>query len=154
MSATDREPDEKRERISIFEREVSRRDLLKGTAAAGLTFGLGGILAACGGGGGGGGNEAAPATTATTAGATATTAAETPKPGGRLRIAVIGGGTAETFDPGLVGLSADAGYARAQGVFDRLVEIKPDLSGYDLSLADSLEPNADATEWTIRLKSG
>src|SRR5262249_32269558 len=36
----------------------------------------------------------------------------------------------------------------------RLVEIKPDLSGYDLSLAESIEPNAKATSWTIRLKEG
>ena len=157
--AKDRQPNEKRQRISIFEREVSRRDLLKGTAVAGLAASLGGILAACGGGDEGEATPAAPPPAAgTTAPGAATTAAATPaaeqpKPGGRLRIAVIGGGTAESFDPGLVGLSADAGYARSVGVFDRLVEIRPDLSGYDLSLADSFESNAEATEWTIRLKS-
>jgi peptide/nickel transport system substrate-binding protein len=133
MSGKDHEPDERRERIAIFERELSRQDLLKATAAAGIA----GVLA------GGLGGLSGPAA-----------AAAKPKPGGRLRLAVIGGGTAESFDPGKVGLSADAGYARAQGVFDRLVEIRPDLSGYDLSLAESFESNPKATVWTIRVKPG
>jgi peptide/nickel transport system substrate-binding protein len=161
MTGKDRQPDGKRERIWIFEREISRRELLKGTAAAGIVAGLGGILAACGGDNGGEAAAPAPAPSTTSGGATepaattgaaATGAAEEPTAGGRLRIAVIGGGTAESFDPALVGLSADAGYARSIGLFDRLVEIRPDLSGYDLSLADSFEANADATEWTIRIK--
>jgi peptide/nickel transport system substrate-binding protein len=130
MSGTARKPDEKRGRISIFERELSRQDFLKGTAALGiagvLPMGLPGRALA----------------------------AQRPKRGGRLRLAVVGGGTAETFDPGKVGLSADAGYARAIGVFDRLVEIRPDLSGYDLSLAESFESNPKGTIWTIRLRPG
>jgi peptide/nickel transport system substrate-binding protein len=132
MSGKDRQPDgEKHERIAIFERELSRRDFLKGTAGAALA----GVVPL------GVAGRAAPAV-------------EKAKPGGRLRIGVIGGGTAESFDPGKVGLSADAGYARAVGVYDRLVEIRPDLSGYDLSLAESFESNPRATVWTIRLRPG
>ena len=109
MSEKDRQQGdgEKRERIQIFEREYSRRDVLKTAGAAGLVAGLSGILAACGGGSGDGG-EAPPATTAA-AGVTtrepprrapATTAAEAgPVTGGRLRVGHVGGGKAESFNP-------------------------------------------------------
>ena len=40
---------EKREKIWIFEREYTRRDVLKSAGAAGAAAGLAGILAACGG---------------------------------------------------------------------------------------------------------
>jgi peptide/nickel transport system substrate-binding protein len=122
------------ELIRIFEREFSRGDLLKGTAALGVAGMLSGGLGSLAD--------------------SAAAAVAQPKLGGRLRIAVIGGGTAESFDPGKAGLSADAGAARSQGVFDRLVEIRPHLDGYDLSLAESIEPNKNATAWTIRLRPG
>src|SRR5262249_36867542 len=63
-------------------------------------------------------------------------------------------GQAESFDPGKAGLSADAGAARAANLYDTLVFINPDLNGYHLGLADSVEPNSNLTSWTIRLKPG
>ena len=107
MSEKDRQPDDKRERMWIFEREYSRRDVLKGAAALGAAAGLSGILAACGGGSTSSSEGETPATTA--AGATTSAAADTggaetaaaggPVTGGRLRVGHVGGGKAESFNP-------------------------------------------------------
>jgi peptide/nickel transport system substrate-binding protein len=69
-------------------------------------------------------------------------------------VGFIGGGAAESFDPGQAGVSGYIGAARDMAMYDRLSQIRPDLSGVDLMLAESFEPNSDNTEWTIRLKSG
>jgi peptide/nickel transport system substrate-binding protein len=134
MSPIDRSPIDAQGSSHIFEHEVSRRDLLKGTAALGVAGALSGSL--------GGFVDAASA------------AAAKPRYGGRLRLAMIGGGQAESFDPGKVGLSADAGAARAANLYDTLVFLKPDLTGYYLGLAESIEPDKKLTSWTIRLKRG
>ncbi len=132
MSPRDRTPTEPLGSGGALEQGLSRRDLLKGAAA----FGAAGVL-----GWGPLAGEAA--------------AAAAPKRGGLLRLAMIGGGQAESFDPGKVGLSADAGAARAANLYDTLTFLKPDLTGYTLGLAESIEPdNAKLTSWTIRLKSG
>lgn len=77
----------------------------------------------------------------------------TPKRGGKLRVASLGGGSTETLNPLLAGINAiDIG--RGQMLFDWLVG-PPLLSGEaPLRLAESMEPNSDASEWTIRLRKG
>jgi peptide/nickel transport system substrate-binding protein len=135
MSTRDRVTTDSPEAGGAFDQELSRGDLLKGAAAlgaAGALAGFGGLPSSAFG-----------------------AVRQKPKRGGRLRLAMIGGGQAESFDPGKVGLSADSGAARAANLYDTLTFIKPDLTGYRLGLAQSIEPdNAKRTSWTIRLRPG
>jgi peptide/nickel transport system substrate-binding protein len=71
--------------------------------------------------------------------------------GGRLRIGLEGEGQAETLNP--MKVVADADFARAWNLFDNFV--RPRLNGAaENALAESFEPNADASVWTIRLRRG
>jgi peptide/nickel transport system substrate-binding protein len=155
MSRDDRKDGEKRERIWIFEREYSRRDVLRSAAAAGAAAGLSGILAACGG------EEAAAPPAEAPAEAPAppageTTAAETtapaegqPTPGGRLRVAHVGGGKAESFNPAIGSTFIDA--SRYMNLYDPIVRVLPDNSVAP-GLALEWEPNADSTVWQLKLR--
>jgi peptide/nickel transport system substrate-binding protein len=78
-------------------------------------------------------------------------ASGTPKSGGTLKVAFIGGGTKESLDPGL-GIS-EHDDARVTNIFDTLTVLNDD-STVDNYLAESFEPNADATRWQIKLRSG
>ena len=157
MSEKDRQQREKRERIQIFEREYSRRDVLKTAGAAGMVAGLSGILAACGGGSGDGG-EAPPATTAAggaTSGAAettppATTAAEGgPVTGGRLRVGHVGGGKGESFNPARGSTFIDA--SRYYNLYDPLARVSPDLE-IEPGLALEWNANSDSTQWEVKLR--
>lgn len=108
---------------------VSRRGLLIG--AAGVA-----ALGACG---------PAPA-------GDAVPAAGPPRPGGRLRVALAGNSpTADDLDPHVAGSAA--GGALGRNVWDRLVSYDNDLT-LRYRLAESLQPNADGTEWRITLRPG
>jgi peptide/nickel transport system substrate-binding protein len=122
---------------------LTRRRLLQrtGVAVGGLT--ALGTIAACGDDG---------ASDATSSSTTASATSEgTPKQGGRLRIAYVGAGDAEQMDPTLGYATIDN--TRSNQLYDRLARPAPDLS-LQLELAESIEPNADASEWTIRLRDG
>jgi peptide/nickel transport system substrate-binding protein len=149
---------EKREKIWIFEREYTRRDVLKGAGAAGVAAGLTGILAACGG------EEAAAPPAEPTAPPAAPPAesgappAETGAPpaaagdiktGGRLRVGHVGGGKAESFNPAVTSSFIDA--SRQLNVYDLLVRTNPDLS-LAPGLAVEWEPNTDSTVWQFKLR--
>jgi peptide/nickel transport system substrate-binding protein len=118
----------------------TRRDFVKGTAVAGAAMGLSGILAACGGGSSGSPdpNAGSPATGA-------------PRRGGRLRIADPGGGTTETLDPAVSVNLIDE--MRDRQLYDTLTFFKEDWT-IEYRLAESLEPNADASVWQLKLRSG
>jgi len=111
---------------------LTRRELLRRGTVAGLSLPvLGAILAAC------------------SSSSTTSTTAVRPKRGGTLKAGLTGGGSSDTLDAdnGLV----DLDFARVIQLYDPLVNIS--LSGgLALQLAESVEPNADATEWTIRLR--
>ncbi len=150
MSEKDRQPDDKRERMWIFEREYSRRDVLKGAAALGAAAGLSGILAACGGGSTSSSEGETPATTA--AGATTSAAADTggaetaaaggPVTGGRLRVGHVGGGKAESFNPATGSTFIDA--SRYYNLYDPLVRVSPELENQP-GLALEWNANSDST---------
>ncbi|MET9648289.1 ABC transporter substrate-binding protein [Streptomyces syringium] len=72
-----------------------------------------------------------------------------PKRGGRLRAAFAGGGAAETLDPHLSNLFADA--ARAKALFDKLADYGSDMSARP-RLATRWEPNAGLDRWTVTLR--
>ncbi len=120
--------------------QIDRRSFLQRAALAGSLFAVGG-LAACTQDGGDTPNPSA--------GATGPTAS--PSRGGRLRIGMTSGGSSETLDPALFIALPDV--ARGLNLYERLVRMNADLE-LDMDLAESIEPNADATEWTFRLQDG
>ena len=92
-----------------------------------------------------------PAPTESTAAAETTAAGEAPKTGGTLRLAVSGGGVTESLDPHAIVNAPDQ--ARALNIFDRLSQTTADLQ-IENTLAESIEGNADATVWQVKLKDG
>ncbi|HET7015594.1 MAG TPA: ABC transporter substrate-binding protein [Streptosporangiaceae bacterium] len=136
--AEDRLTSEARSRLS----GPGRRRFLQAAGVGGLILGAGGSLAACGssggsssssaqtGGGGGGGK---------------------PKHGGVLKVAIAGGSTSDTMDPNNAYNTPD--WVRVPTVYEQLANI--DANGLaQLQLAEEITPNADATEWTVRVRKG
>jgi peptide/nickel transport system substrate-binding protein len=114
---------------------LGRRSFLRSAALGGTMLAVPGVLtAACG--------SSSPSP--------APSGAQKPRYGGRLRVAMVGG-SVTTLDPGLAVAEIEA--ARATNLFDRLVNLKPDLS-LEMDLAESMEPNANASVWTVRLRPG
>jgi peptide/nickel transport system substrate-binding protein len=111
----------------------SRRTLLQvgGTAAV---LGLG-TLSACTGKGGTG---------------TQGSGGGTPVRGGSLRVGATSGGSGDTLDAQNPLTTMD--FLRTGALFEQLVMMSGTTGRPELVLAESIEPNADATEWTIRVK--
>jgi len=122
------------------DRGFSRRQVLRG-AGAGLAFAsAGGLLAACGGG--------------SSSSALTGSAGESggkPVRGGTLRIGAIGGSNADTLDAHE--LLSNADFVRAPQLYNALAQINS-KGKVELELAESFEPNKDATEWVIRVRDG
>jgi peptide/nickel transport system substrate-binding protein len=118
---------------------LSRRDFLKFGGGAVLLGATGGVLGACG--------SSTPSTSPTGAGSPT----GTPKRGGQLIAGLTGGDSSDTVD-GQKGVN-NVDFARIVSLYDALViwdlNCKPQLS-----LAESIEPNKDATLWTIKLRPG
>ena len=121
----------------------SRRDFLQRTLGGAAVVGVGGLLAACGSGSGSGTTSSSTTTT--------TSAANKPKRGGSLRLASSGGGTSDTLDGNNCVENLD--FARAPQLYDCLMEVDANAIPQP-ALAEELTPNADATEWTIRIRKG
>lgn len=116
---------------------LSRRTLLR--TAAGITVGAAGagLLTACGS------DTKTPAADAKPSLA--------PKRGGKLRAAFIGGSN-ETANV-LKAANTPIDYVRARAIYDELCVL--DSEGRtEMQLAESLTPNADGTEWTLKVRSG
>jgi peptide/nickel transport system substrate-binding protein len=77
--------------------------------------------------------------------------AATPKPGGNLRVAITGGGATDTLDAHTMNTSPDL--SRVMTLYEGLTTLDNDSKLINV-LAESFEPNATATEWTIRLRKG
>jgi peptide/nickel transport system substrate-binding protein len=69
-----------------------------------------------------------------------------------LRVAVSGGGEAETLNPLLSG-NDTASWLRGLSLFEWVAVLGPDLEP-KLHLAESIEANSTGSEWTIRLRQG
>ncbi len=121
----------------------SRRDFLQRTLGGAAVVGVGGLLAACGSGSSSGTTSSSTTTT--------TSAANKPKRGGSLRLASSGGGTSDTLDGNNCVENLD--FARAPQLYDCLMEVDANAIPQP-ALAEELTPNADATEWTIRIRKG
>ena len=77
--------------------------------------------------------------------------AETPKRGGQIRFAWAQHGPSDTLDPILATNTID--YGRSRLTYNNLCRIGADLTAGP-ELAESFEANADATEWTFKLRKG
>jgi peptide/nickel transport system substrate-binding protein len=76
---------------------------------------------------------------------------EQPKRGGNLRVAILGGGSADTLDANYNLSQPDA--SRVLCLYQPLRRVRHG-NVFDDLLAESMECNADATVWTIRLRKG
>ncbi|GAB7003308.1 ABC transporter substrate-binding protein [Nocardioides sp. AN3] len=100
-----------------------------------------GGLAACDGSGGG------------QPGAAATGAAGgTPRRGGSLRVGATSGGTGDTLEAQSPLTTMD--FLRVGALFEQLVQMNGKTGQPEMVLAESIEPDAKATAWTIRIKPG
>jgi len=116
---------------------LSRRTFLGRAAAIGAAIGATGALPTAASGG----PKAAEAT---------------PKRGGTLKVGGAGGApSVDTLEPSAEGGAEALSLAYRFNVFSRLADNDPHGTGtFKLQLAESMEPNAKATVWLIRLKRG
>jgi len=77
--------------------------------------------------------------------------AATPKKGGSLRMASNLHGPDDQLDPTLFTSTID--YTRGRATYNSLVQHSNDLTPQP-ELAESFEPNANATEWTFKIRKG
>jgi peptide/nickel transport system substrate-binding protein len=115
--------------IDVYEEEaaLTRAELLRAAAAAGLGLSATGLLAEHAG----------------------AAVAQRPRRGGRLRVGHVGGGKGETFNPARGSSFIDA--SRYFNLYDPLVRVRPDLSPAP-GLALRWIPNKNSTLWLIRLR--
>jgi peptide/nickel transport system substrate-binding protein len=116
--------------------DLSRRDFTKAAVLGSMAAGATGLLSAC---------SSAP--TKTTAAAPSTK----PRTGGTLRAAISGGASSDTLDP--LNAVNNADFARVDNLFEPLLGLTPDAQP-EYILATELTPNANATQWTLRLRQG
>jgi peptide/nickel transport system substrate-binding protein len=131
---------------------ISRLDFLRGAAGLGLAVGAGGFLAACGGGG-----SSSSGTSAAGVAGTAISDAlpgGTPVKGGTFTVGMLTLGSAENLFPGTAVPNPDV--ARGFSLYNFLFYPNEGQNLYPLvpGLAESAEPNADATLWTFKLRDG
>ena len=116
---------------------IDRRQLFaRGAQGAVGAFAAADLLAACGG-------------SSSSASSTATTRAA-PKRGGTLTVGQLTSGATESMVPGT---DVETYSTRALSLYESLWTAGPDLTPIPI-LVESAEPNATATRWTIRLRSG
>jgi peptide/nickel transport system substrate-binding protein len=108
------------------------------------------VLALLAGGCGDDGNAAEPAvgsTVPTTVGPTTTLA---PVKGGSITVGVLT--EIAGLDPTMLTSSGTTGGIEAAAIYDTVVRFDPQTKRYEGRTAASIEPNADYTQWTVRLK--
>ena len=118
-----------------FEALVDRRRFVGLLGAGAASVGAGGLLAACG-------SSSSSSSSAPTG---------KPKRGGSLRVGLTGGASSDTLDPLAQVTIPDL--ARSPQLFNSLVQFQSN-GQLKLTLAEEITPNANATEWTIRLRKG
>jgi peptide/nickel transport system substrate-binding protein len=117
---------------------LSRRRLLKLAATTGAAAAAVPLLDACSSGSG-------------TSPASSPAGSATPRRGGDLRVAILGGSSSDTLDAGREVTQPDA--LRVMALYNGLVRLNSRAQVVN-DLAQELTPNADATQWDIRLVPG
>jgi peptide/nickel transport system substrate-binding protein len=92
-----------------------------------------------------------PACGASAGSSTVPAASLSPKAGGTLRAGLTGGGNSDTIDA--LNVVSNVMNSMVTNVYEPLLGQRPDTTTYP-RLAEEFTPNADATEWTIRLRPG
>jgi peptide/nickel transport system substrate-binding protein len=135
---------------SALRSDVNRRRFLIGAAAVGGA----GLLAACGGGGGGNGGNGGAGGGAGAAAGVAELPGGTPVRGGTFNVGVLTLGAAENLFPGTAVPMPDV--LRGFSLYNLLFYPNDQANLYPLQpgLALSSESNADATQWTFKLRDG
>lgn len=117
------------------------------------------VAAACGDDGGGDtkstgstGSTSSGSTAASGTGASAATTTLAPKSGGTITMGMY----SETagLDPVVSNGGGTTGETELTAIFDTLMRYDPVKKAFLPQMADSLTPNADSTEWTLKLRSG
>jgi peptide/nickel transport system substrate-binding protein len=126
----------------FLNKPVTRRQVLGGAAVVGAGAALGPVAAACGGSSSSGSSSSA----------SPTAAAGTPKMGGNLRVAAAAGSAKEDLDIHAPALTMPSMNMRFN-MYDSLLEKSPE-GVLGNALAEEVTPNATATEFTVKLKSG
>jgi peptide/nickel transport system substrate-binding protein len=115
------------------------------------------VFVACGGGGDGdsdddGGDDASSASGGGGASGADDVCTED-RVGGELTVGQTG--DLNGFDPTVItGASRDSGGAELTAIYDTLMRSNPETGEIEPHLAQSLEPNDDLTQWTLRLREG
>jgi peptide/nickel transport system substrate-binding protein len=122
----------------VTEHQISRRSVLRAVGAGAGALAVGNALAACG-------SSARPAPLAV-----GTTTSIAPRRGGKLRAAFAGSASESTSV--LQATASPVDYVRARLLWDTVGEIES--NGPVWRVASSVEPNADATVWTVRVRDG
>lgn len=136
---------------------IDRRDLLKRAGVTGAVLASAPtILAACGGSsssGGSGGSSTSASGGTSSADKFAANAGTPPNPskGGNLRVAMIGNGTSETYNPFIVSTPIDTVHVAA--VFDPMTRPAP-YGGREAGLITKWTPNKNATAWELTVRDG
>jgi peptide/nickel transport system substrate-binding protein len=117
--------------------EISRRDFLKASGAGAVLLGGGSALAACG--------------SSPSSSTSSTIKTSAPHRGGTLRVGMTGGASSDTLDSQAIVENLDV--ARTCQLNENLCTYNADAQ-VELVLAEEVTPNADGTEWTIRLRPG
>ena len=119
---------------------VTRRQVLRGAAAASAVLAGGGLLAGCGSSGG--------SSSAATGSAAPTGAI---KPGGNLRVGTTGGGAQDSIDAHFA--TSDPDISRLHQLYEPLAVRDPDFN-LQMLLAESMTPGATPDVWTVKLRPG
>ena len=124
----------------FLKKPLTRREVLQGAAILGAVAALGPVAAACG------------SSSPSGASASSSAAAGTLKTGGHLMIATAAGAAKENLDIHFPALTTPALQMR-YNIYDSLLEY--DATGkLGMALAESVEPNATGTKYTVKLKPG
>jgi peptide/nickel transport system substrate-binding protein len=122
--------------VQLLEQDMNRRRLLQTAGAGLLAAGGAGLLR---------GGISSAATLANAA------AASSPIHGGTLTFGAQGGANTDTLNAGNPLTNTD--FARHSQLYDALIRM--DSSGLpQLAMAESITPNKNATEWTVKLRPG
>jgi len=129
-----------KDELGFLSKPVTRRQVLQGAAAVGAAAALGSTAAACG----------SSSESTSSASPSSSAAAGAPVMGGHLRVAAGQGSAKEDLDAHATAYTMQSMDMRFN-LYDSLLEYSNE-GVLGMALAESMEPNADGTQYTVKLK--